>query len=418
MKRLIYLLIALTVTAISAVARDTSTGIFRDDVRTLRVTFADNIFAPPMVVLGAGEWLDISFDQLAEDRSYLRYRAVRCDADWQPSSIAESEWLDGFNESAIEDYAFSRATTVHYVNYHFTFPNEDISPTLSGNYLLEVYSEDNPDEVWLQVRTMLSEQVADVAVEISSRTDIDYNDQHQQLSIAVGTERAHVANPFNDLKVVVQQNGRTDNEVTLTYPLRLSGHTAIFEHSDPLIFEAGNEYRRMEIISTQFPSIGVDRIEYLHPYYHFTLFTDEPRYGRGYAYDSTQHGRFFIREYNSADSDTEADYGVVHFILDQPELSGWTIYLDGDFTCRRFDQGAVVPFNPATGRYEKAVLLKQGAYNYQYLAVPSGSTIGTPRIIEGNKYQTTNEYLIKVYTRGPVDRTDRLISVALASTAN
>lgn len=418
MKRLIYILITLTVTALSAPARDTSTGIFRDDVRTLRVTFADNIFAPPMVVLGAGEWLDISFDQLAEDRSYLRYRAVRCDADWQPSSIAESEWLDGFNESAIEDYAFSRATTVHYVNYHFTFPNEDISPTLSGNYLLEVYSEDNPDEVWLQVRTMLSEQVADVAVEITSRTDIDYNDQHQQLSISVGTERAHVANPFNDLKIVVQQNGRTDNEVTLTYPLRLSGHTAIFEHSDPLIFEAGNEYRRMEIISTQFPSIGVDRIEYLHPYYHFTLFTDEARFGRSYAYDSTQHGRFFIREYNSADSDTEADYAVVHFILDQPELSGWTIYLDGDFTCRRFDQGAVVPFNPATGRYEKAVLLKQGAYNYQYLAVPSGSTLGTPRIIEGNKYQTTNEYLIKVYTRGPVDRTDRLISVALASTAN
>ena len=69
MKRLIYILIALTVTALSALARDTSTGIFRNDVRTLRVTFADNIFAPPMVVLCAGEWLDISFDQLAEDRS-------------------------------------------------------------------------------------------------------------------------------------------------------------------------------------------------------------------------------------------------------------------------------------------------------------------------------------------------------------
>lgn len=411
------LAIALIATALTAAARDTLTGIFRADVRTLRVTVADNIFAPPMVVLGAGDCLDISFDQLAEDRSYLRFRAVRCDADWQPSTIAESEWLDGFNESAIEDYAFSRATTVHYVNYHFSFPNEDISPTLSGNYLLEVYSEDDPEEVWLQVRTMISEQVADVAVEISSRTDIDYNDQHQQLAISVDTEHAGVANPFNDLRVVVQQNGRIDNEVTLIHPLRLSGHSAIFEHADPLIFEAGNEYRRMEIISTQFPSIGVDRIEYLHPYYHFTLFTDEPRYGRGYAYDSTQHGRFFIREYNSAESDTEADYAVVHFILDQPQLDGWTIYLDGDFTCRRFDQASIVPFNPATGRYEKAVLLKQGAYNYQYLAVRTGESVGTPRIIEGNKYQTTNEYLIKVYTRGPVDRTDRLIAVTLTTTA-
>ena len=409
--------ITLIATAISASARDTLTGIFRADVRTLQVSLDGNIFAPPMVVLGAGDYLDISFDQLAEDRSYLRFRAVRCDADWQPSTIAESEWLDGFNESAIDDYAFSRATTVHYVNYHFTFPNEDISPTLSGNYLLEVYCEDSPDEVWLQVRTLISEQVADIAVEISSRTDIDYNDQHQQIAIAVGTERAGVANLFNDLRVVVQQNGRIDNEVTLIHPLRVSGRKAFFEHTDPLIFEAGNEYRRMEIISTQFPSIGVDHIEYLHPYYHFTLFTDEPRYGRNYAYDSTQHGRFLIREYNSANSDTEADYAVVHFILDQPQLSGWTIYLDGDFTCRRFDQASVVPFNPSTGRYEKAVLLKQGAYNYQYLALRDGASSATTRIIEGNKYQTTNEYLIKVYTRGPVDRTDRLIAVALATTA-
>ena len=63
------LAIALIATALTAAARDTLTGIFRADVRTLRVTVADNIFAPPMVVLGAGDCLDISFDQLAEDRS-------------------------------------------------------------------------------------------------------------------------------------------------------------------------------------------------------------------------------------------------------------------------------------------------------------------------------------------------------------
>ena len=44
--------------------------------------------------------------------------------------------------------------------------------------------------------------------------------------------------------------------------------------------------------------------------------------------------------------------------------------------------------------------------------MPPGANRGTTAIVEGDKYQTINEYLIKVYTRGPLDRTDRLIGVS------
>jgi hypothetical protein len=118
-----------------------------------------------------------------------------------------------------------------------------------------------------------------------------------------------------------------------------------------------------------------------------------------------------VREYNSSNSDTEADYVVVHFSLDYPELFGWMIFLDGDMCQRRFDSGSIMGYNNETNCYEKVLLLKQGAYNYQYLAVKPNANSGSPAIIEGNKYQTDNEYLIKVYARGPLDRTDRLISV-------
>ncbi len=410
--------IATVVVAFGAAARDTMSGVLNERVRTLRVQLGDNFFAPPVVVAGSSEYLTISFDHLSDDREYLRYRAVRCDANWQPSTITEMEWLDGFNESSIEDYAFSMATTVHYVHYTFNFPNEDINPTMSGNYLLEVYPENDPDDVWLQTRVMISEQSAPITASVTSRTDIDYNDAHQQLSISINTERAHVADPYNDLTVMISQNGRCDNEVAMKHPLRMSGRTAIYEHRKPLIFEAGNEYRRMEVSSIHHLGMGVDMIEYSDPYYHFKLLTDESRAGLSYNYDSTQHGRFFIREYNSSDSDTEADYVVVHFSLNYPELPGWNIFLDGDFTSRRFDQSSVMTFNNATGCYEKVLLLKQGHYNYQYLAVKPGGTSGTASVIEGNKYQTSNEYLIKVYTRGPLDRTDRLIEVATVITDN
>lgn len=419
MKAARYILAAILMLAgcrASLAMTDTMTGIFTDRMRTLQVTdLAGSIFTVPYVTLGTAEQLVVSFDELAEDRSYLRYRVLRCDADWRPSSLAESEYLDGFNESVIEDYDFSRATTVHYVHYSFAFPNADISPRLSGNYLIQVYGEDDPSETLLQVRVMVSEQTADISGEMTSRTDVDYNDAHQQLSLRINTEHAHVADPFNDLTVVISQNGRADSERALRHPLRMSGPTAVYEHQQPLIFEAGNEYRRFEISDVRYPGMGVEDIEYMPPYYHFTLATDASRAGQGYLYDQTQHGRFKVREYNSSQSDVEADYAVVHFSLDYPEMDGMSIFLDGDFTQRRFDPASLMTFNRATGRYEKAVLLKQGAYNYQYLAVPPGARSGKTSVIEGDKYQTVNEYLVKVYTRGPLDRTDRLIGVRLMS---
>lgn len=412
--KLVVALLALAVSSTFASARDTMDGIFNERVRTVRVARGgDDYFSPPVAVLGSGDFLTVSFDHLSDDRAFLRYRVVRCDANWQPSRVVESEWLDGFNESTIDDYEFSQAVTVHYVNYRFNFPNEDINPTMSGNYLIEVYPEDNPDDVWLARRVMLSEQSAPVSAAVTPRTDIDYNDAHQQLSVAVDTERAGVADPFNDLTVMIQQNGRGDNEVAMRQPLRMSGPVAIYEHRDPLIFEAGNEYRRFECVDVNYPGMGVDYIKYVDPYYHVVLAEDAPRSAQSYVYDSTQHGRFFIREYNSDNSDVAADYVVVHFSLDLPYMPGTMIFLDGDFTSRRFDDASIMTYNEATQRYEKVMLLKQGAYNYQYLAVPPGARRGTPAEVEGNRYQTSNEYLIKVYTRGPLDRTDRLIGVKL-----
>lgn len=400
--------------AAAASARDTMDGIFNERVKTVRVALSGaDYFAPPVVTLGSGDFLNISFDHLSEDREFLRFRAVRCDANWQPSSIPESQWLDGFNESVIDNYEFSRATTVHYVHYDFNFPNDDISPVLSGNYLIEVYPEDDPSQVWFARRVMISEQSAPVVASVSSQTDVDYNKAHQQLSVAVDTERASVSDPFNDLTVMISQNGRADNEVALRQPLRISGKMSVYEHRDPLIFEAGNEYRRMEIVDVNYPGMGVEEIAYAYPYYHFRLSTDLPRTSQPYIYDSTQHGRFFVREYNSDNSDVEADYAVVHFSLETEEMPGTMIFIDGDFTSRRFDDNSVMGYNDATGRYEKVLLLKQGAYNYQYLAVPPGARRGYTSVIEGDKYPTSNEYLIKVYTRGPLDRTDRLIGVTL-----
>ena len=405
--------VALLVWLTAMAAGDTMTGTPNDRVRSLRIVNPLDPYGPPVLRLGSGDVLAVNFDVLSEDRDYLRYRLVHCRADWSPANLVDSEFLDGFNEGEITDYRFSEATLVHYVNYNFTIPNADVAPLLSGNYLLQIYPESDPDDVWAQCRFMVCEEKVGISGNVTSRTDVDYNAAHQQLELAIDTRESGVADPFNDLFVVVQQNGRLDNEVALRQPLRMSGTTSIYEHQPQLLFEAGNEYRRMETVSTQFPPMGVESVEFINPYYYHILATDEPRADSQYLYDETQKGRFVIHEYNSSDPDVQADYTVVVFSLDMPYDPDTMVFLDGDFTMRRFDENSRMQYNRERGRYERVMLLKQGAYNYQYLTVPAGARRGYTAAVEGDKYQTLNEYTVKVYERKPGSRSDRLLGVAL-----
>lgn len=78
-------------------------------------------------------------------------------------------------------------------------------------------------------------------------------------------------------------------------------------------------------------------------------------------------------------------------------------------------------YNAELGRYEKLIPLKQGAYNYQYLTLPKGavtpegfSTVpASTATVEGNHYETVNEYLVLVYYRAPGDRHDRLLGASV-----
>lgn len=403
-------------------ADDTMSGVFHPDFRTLRVRLASNPYAPPVVALNdENDKVEISFDELSESRRYMRYSLTHCDAFWRPEGLVESEFLDGFNEGVVEDYAFSESTLVHYVHYSISLPNGQMRITQPGNYLLRVYDESEPDVTLLQARFGVADFSAAVSTDISTATDVDYNGRHQQVAFKVDTEHLALDDPFSDLKVTVSQNGRSDNEVVLSAPQRVRGKELVYEHLRPLIFPAGNEYRRFETVSTTYPGMGVERIVYAepyaydNPYYNMELRVDLPRSDTGYEYDRTQHGRYTVRSVEADDSDTGADYVMVHFALAMPELAGKELFLDGDLVNRRFDPSSRMKYNRSTGRYENDMLLKQGAYNYQYLSVPSGASTGSTLDVEGDYFRTDNEYTVKVYHRPRGTRFDRLVGVSQVS---
>lgn len=408
--------LALALCAVTAVgaATDTSERIFDRRFRTLKVETADNFMAPPVIRMGTDDRITIKFDEIGEDNSYLEYRLIHCNADWQPSRLIESEYVSGFNSQRIEDFAFSSSTFVHYVNYLITLPNDDMRILHSGNYLLQVYDPDDPETTLLQARFSVSEGSAFTSGGVTSRTDMGHNTRWQQLDLMVDCEGVGAVNPYQDITVEVSQNMRPGTRRTLRSPLRVDGSRAIYEHLPDLVFPASNEYRRFESVSNNFPGMHVDSLRYMGSNYHVWLKPDFERASAEYSFDRTQHGRFKVHEYNATDPDIGADYITVHFLLDSPEFPDAEVYVDGEFAHGHYDASNRMTYDRGLGAYTAAIPLKQGAYNYQYVLRRRGdSAPPSPAPIEGDKYETENEYDVMIWYRPPGARADRLVSSAV-----
>lgn len=386
-------------------------------IKTLQVMTNGNWMAPPIIHLNTPDKVEISFDELTHEYHRYTYKITHCNADWTPSDLFDTDYLQGFNDNVIEDYENSLNTTMLYTHYRFTLPNDEVQMLLSGNYRVDIYGEDDEETPVAQACFSVIEPRVGISAEVSSNTDIDTNESHQQVSFTVNYPGMSVTSPQAEFKTRVYQNMRTDNCVTNLQPTYLQPGQMQFVHNRQLIFPAGNEYRRFEIFNLHYGYQNVEQVQFFNPYYHATLYPDQPR--TNYSYDEDQDGRFFIRYDMAQNTDIEADYLFVHFTLegfDNPLPNG-KFYLNGNFTYGQFTSSSALTYNEQTRAYEGVQLLKMGVYNWLYLFVPEGSTVGRTAPAAGNFYETENEYLILVYHRPFGERYDKLVGMKMVKFA-
>ena len=378
-------------------------------LHTLQVVVNDDPLLPPIMNLGGGNHLEIGFDEFSHEYHRYIYKVEHCNADWSPSTeIFESDYMNGFNGEPIEDYEKSFNTTVLYTHYSLRIPNENISLKLSGNYKRTVYNDEGDEPVpVLTACFSLVEPGVGIGATVSTNTDIDFNKSHQQVDFSVNYGLVKVIDPHRELKTVVMQNRRWDNCVVNPKPNIQAANKIEFTHNRQLIFPAGNEYHKFEILDVHIPTLNVDRMEWFDPYYHATLYPNQT--ARNYLYDEDQNGAFIIRNSDDEDVATTCDYVFTHFTLKSPQLPGGEVYLNGEWTYNRFIPEYRMTYNRETQAYEATALLKQGYYNYNYLFVPDGETQGNSGRTDGNFYETENEYIILVYHRPNGGRYDKLV---------
>ena len=376
--------------------------IFNRNIKTLTLTVDDDPTLPPYLLYASRQYIDIEWDEMSHDYKRYRYHIDHCDWDWNMTDgIFESDYLEGLNDQLVEDFEKSFNTTQIYTHYRLRVPSKEIRLRLSGNYRVLIYEEDEEDTPVLEARFCIYEREAGIIAQLSSNTDIDFNDRHQQMTLSIGYGSLAVIDPEQELKVVVMQNRRWDSRVEGLVPNVRKPNGIEFTHNRNLIFPAGNEYHRFEILDVHRTATGVDRIDWFEPYYHATLFPAV--IDHSYSYTEDQNGVYVVRSSDNYDDWTTAEYVVVHFFLESPRLEGGDVYVSGWWAGQTFNPDCKMEYDEARECYHAAILLKQGYYSYEFIQKD-----GLMQRTMGSFYETENEYEVLVYFRQQGARYDRL----------
>ena len=375
--------------------------IYSPMVKTLTTIVNNDWQNRPVMELGSRDVLHIGFDELSHDSHRYICHLTRCEADWsETTDVFESDWLQGFNDFPLDDYQNSLNTTVDYTHYEFTIPNSQCMIRMSGNYRLSIFDEDNGHEKILDAEFYVVEPVVNIGLNLTTNTDIDVNKSHQQVSINLEYKDLNVIRPEDEIYTVVMQNWN-EQTARLNPAPQYTYHQGLrWEHQRELIFDAGNEYHKFEVLDVSHPTMGIDRIGWDGKRYQAFPFTTTVR--RNYLTDESANGAFYIRNSNRSEIAYTCDYVWVNYTLEAP-YSG-EIFLQGQWTNNADATAYQMQYDANSQCYIAQVMQKQGYYSYQYVD-KDGRTAPT----EGNFFQTRSKYQVLVYYKGLGDRTWRLV---------
>ena len=379
------------------------------------VTFVQN-GQNAVPVFKLNDSFQLQFDDLYGNEANYYYEITHCDYNWNPSQLVKSEYIQGFDNQRIQDYENSFNTLQLYSHYRLTFPNKFTQFRVTGNYMLKILNEDK--EVVFSRKFILFEDMVSVPLQVKRSRDIkDINNMHN-LDFAVKSSVITFQNPLQNVKVSLMQNGQMNNTINNIKPQYTLGNDLIYRYNKETQFWAGNEFLYFENKDIRGNANNVNYVE-SKELYHSHLYMNQARGNQVYTYNPDINGNFFVNNFNAQNNEIEADYAWVFFILDAPAYFGKNdIYINGMFNNYALGEENRMDFNKKTGKYEKALVIKQGFTNFQYVIADKTGKIDNENAIDGNFYQTVNDYQVIVYYRGMNERYDRVIGRGIATSEN
>lgn len=364
-----------------------------------------------------GDTFELQFDDLFGNEANYYYQIVHCDYDWKPSQLSINEYLQGFDNQRIIDYTNSYNALQLYSHYKIQFPNKNTRLKVSGNFMIKILNEDR--EVVFSRKFIVYENLVTVSTQVKrARTVADVNTK-QNMEFTIKSSNITFQSPLSNVKILLLQNGQFNTAITNVKPMFTIGNDLIYKYDKETQFWGGNEFRWFENKDIRNAVNNVARIDSQGGVYNGYLYTDEARAGQPYSYNPDYNGNFIVKSINAENSEIESDYAWIFFTLSAPSYYGKKdIYVNGMFNNYALSAENKMDYNAEKGVYEKAIMIKQGFTNYQYVIADKTGKVDSENAIDGNYFQTENNYFTLVYYKENNQRYDRIIGKTVVTSEN
>jgi len=366
----------------------------------------------PLFKLGDG--FQFQFDDLFGKEANYYFEIVHCDYDWKPTDIPKTDYMTGFDGQRIIQYENSVNTLQIYSHYILPIPNQFMQLRISGNYILKILDESR--EVILSRKFIVYEDLVSVPMRIRRARTANLLDYKHNIEFSIKSLVINFQTPIKNVKIALFQNGQINSAIKNIVPQYTIGNDLIYKYDSETQFWAGNEFLYFDNSNIRSAGNNISRINSINGIYNSSLYTHNARGSLPYSINPDVNGRFVVRNMGAVKNEIEADYAWVYFSLSAPSfMKNKDIYITGMFNNYSLSPEYKMDFNKETKLYEKAILIKQGFTNFQYQIADDKGNIDGESNIDGNYWQTENDYTILVYYRENTDRYTRIIGKATAN---
>jgi Domain of unknown function (DUF5103) len=360
-----------------------------------------------------GDSFQLQFDDLHGTEDNYYYKITHCDYDWKQSQLSINEYLTGFDNQRIQDYTNSLNALQIYSHYRISFPNKLTQLKVSGNYIISILNEDQ--EVVFSRKFIIYEPLVSVPMQVKRARNVKDVEYKHNIDFAVKSTSITFQSPLSNVKVLLMQNGKFNNAISNVKPMYTIGNDLIYKYDSETQFWAGNEYLFFENKNIRGANNSIARIDTEGGLYNCFLYTSIARANTPYTYWPDINGNYSIKNISAENDEIEADYAWIYFSLSAPLYQNKDLYITGMFNNYDLTDENKMEYNEKKGIYEKALMIKQGFTNFNYTIADKSGKIDEGSAIDGNFYQTENNYFAIIYYRENNQRYDRVIGKGVAT---
>ena len=386
------------------------------NIHTVRFHSYGDQEAMAIYKLNSTDRVELHFDDIETRVKSYYYTYQLCDYNWQTVNLSPFDFIKGFTQQRITNYRFSSIAYTRYIHYQAILPELNSLPTKSGNYLLKVFLDGDTSKLVFTRALLVLDSRSSISAQVVQPFTPDTYKTHQHIKFVVNLEGLNTSNASQQVKVVVLQNSRWDNAQGNVFPTFIRNNSLEYSNENSFVFEAGKEWRWLDLrsfslLSERVDSANVKRTDiYIKP--------DIDRSAQRYIYYPDLDGKYLVTTYESIKPYWQGDYAKIHFNFVTPSQTpyvGKDLYLIGQLTDYNLTDKNKMQFNTEKGKYENTQYLKQGYYSYSYMLVDKSNT-SKRSYLEGNYWETENNYTILVYYKSFTDQADQLIGVSKINT--